>query len=270
LPGPSAKPFPALKVTEPDRLGWVRTTQASDEICLVSNYGSAIIFNEDDVRPMGLAAAGVLGIRLDEPTARVVAMDLTRRGSELLLVTRDGLAKRTPLSQFPRQRRHGKGVLAWKSGEGIELAGGAVGGEEDRFVAHLAKSPDRSMRFTEVKRRSRAGAGPSAIALKTGDEVTGVTPVISRVVIDMTHATSEPPDGSDRLPEAMRETARKGRAKKSSSVRRASKKTSGGTRATKSARRKTTPRPTAKATGAKRRSGRSAGSAKKTRSKRKK
>jgi DNA gyrase subunit A len=224
LPGPSARPFSAGKVTDPDRLGWVRLTQGDDEICLVTNYGSAIVFSEKDVRPMGLAAAGVLGIRLDEPSARVVAMDVTRRGPELLLVTRDGLAKRTPLDQFPRQRRHGKGVLSWRSGEGIEIAGGAVGSEEDRFVAHLTKSPDRSVRFADVKRRSRAGVGQAAIKLKADDEVTGVTPVVARSVFEVAEETAETTEETESPKKRPTQAARKSRAKKATPSRRGSKK----------------------------------------------
>src|SRR3989337_2712538 len=82
----------------------VRITQGNDEICLVSNQGAAIIFSEDDVRHMGLAAAGVLGIRLEDPASRVVMMEVAKDEGELLLVARGGLAKRTPLSEFPRQR----------------------------------------------------------------------------------------------------------------------------------------------------------------------
>jgi DNA gyrase subunit A len=274
LPGPSARPFSAVKVTEPDRLGWVRLTQGDDEICLVSNTGSAIIFSEDDVRPMGLSAAGVLGIRLDEPSARVVAMDITRRGAELLLVTRDGLAKRTPLAQFPRQRRHGKGVLAWKSGEGIELAGGAVGSEEDRFVAHLAKSPDRSMRFADVKRRSRAGTGPAAVALKANDEVTGVTPVVSRVALDVRDEVEQPsekPEGASRRTHA---GARKSGATKAATKRRGSKKAQakspGRKRASKSSKRASRKRATRKSPAPKSRSRRSAGTSGRPGSRRKK
>ncbi len=274
LPGPSARPFSAVKVTEPDQLGWVRLTQGDDEICLVSNYGSAIIFSEEDVRPMGLGAAGVLGIRLDEPSARVVAMDVTRRGPELLLITRDGLAKRTPLAQFPRQRRHGKGVLAWKSGEGIELAGGAVGSEEDRFVAHLAKSPDRSMRFADVKRRSRAGAGPAAVALKANDEITGVTPVISRVELDVRVEVEEPPEKPKGAPERTRAGTRKARATKAATRRRGAKKAQakspGRTRASKSSKRTSKKRATRKSPAPKSKSRRSSKATSKSGSRRKK
>jgi DNA gyrase subunit A len=270
LPGPSARPFSALKVTEGDRLGWVSLTQGDDEICLVSNHGSAIIFNEDDVRPMGLSAAGVLGIRMDEPSARVVAMDLTRRGSELMLLSRDGLGKRTALSQFPRQRRHGKGVLAWKSGEGIELAGGAIGNEEDRFVAHLSKSPDRSMRFADVKRRARAGAGPTVIALKPDDEITGLTPVVSRAVLEVAPEAREEPETPK---QTTRRDGGKTGARKRTPGRRGSKKaqakSKGRTSASKSSKRVAKKQRTGRGKAAKRKAQRSSGTAKRAGSKRK-
>ena len=274
LPGPSARPFSAVRLTDPDRLGWVRVTGGDDEICLVSNYGSAIIFSEADIRPMGLGAAGVIGIRLDEPSARVVAMDVARSGPELLLVTRDGLAKRTPLSQFPRQRRHGKGVLGWKSGEGVELAGGAIGGEEDRFVAHLAKSPDRSMRFLDVKRRSRAAAGPPAIELKVNDEVSAVTPVLSRFVLKLEGGPTDPADKDERLVKRTRgrtrETSVKKAAKGHHGSKKASAKTRGHRKTSKSAKRASKTRAVRKSPAVKSKPRRSARTVKKTGSKRKK
>ncbi|OGO68334.1 MAG: hypothetical protein A2Z37_10110 [Chloroflexi bacterium RBG_19FT_COMBO_62_14] len=219
LPGPSARPFPAVKVTSPDRLGWVRITQGNDEICLVSNQGAAIIFSEDDVRHMGLAAAGVLGIRLEDPASRVVMMEVAKAEGELLLVARGGLAKRTPLSEFPRQRRHGRGVLAWKSGEGVEIAGGAVGTPEDRFIAHMAKSPDRSMRYADVKRRSRTGAGPAVFGLKDDDAVSSITPVLARPVLKPGEAPSPP----EPEPETSAKSPRQAKSSKSSAAGRASR-----------------------------------------------
>ncbi|HRQ25344.1 MAG TPA: DNA gyrase subunit A, partial [Anaerolineales bacterium] len=67
LPGPSSQTFTLVKVNEGDRLGWVGLTDGKKkEILLATASGMAIRFKEDDVRPMGLVAAGVNGMKLEE------------------------------------------------------------------------------------------------------------------------------------------------------------------------------------------------------------
>src|SRR3989304_4365634 len=66
LPGPSSQTFILVRVNEGDRLGWVGLTDGKKkDILLVTSNGMAIRFKEDDVRPMGLVAAGGNGIKLD-------------------------------------------------------------------------------------------------------------------------------------------------------------------------------------------------------------
>ena len=99
----------ALNLEENDELGWVRLTSGSDEIVIVSAQGRAIRFSEDDVRPMGRSAAGVGAMRLDAGD-QICGMDVVDPAADLLVVTTHGFAKRTPLSEYPTQRRNGGGV----------------------------------------------------------------------------------------------------------------------------------------------------------------
>ncbi|HET7009739.1 MAG TPA: DNA topoisomerase (ATP-hydrolyzing), partial [Anaerolineales bacterium] len=172
LPGPSARTFQAIKLNEGDRLGWVRWGSGDEDVMLVSNAGLAIRFSLEEVRPVGLAAAGVMGMRL-EARQRLVGLDLAGQGDDLLLVAENGMAKRTPLAQFPRQGRNGKGVRAWKSG-GPGLAASVVGDPEDHGVVLPAKAAGRSIRLEDVPRRSRAAAGSRLIEVKTGDRIIGL------------------------------------------------------------------------------------------------
>ena len=184
FPGPSAKAFRAIKVAKSDELRWVHLTSGEQELCLVTNAGMAIRFQEKDVRPMGLTAGGVYGIRIDDAKTRVISMCVIAPRSDLLLVTENGMAKRTMLSKFPRQGRHGKGVLAWKSGEDVRLAGAVLGQANDRTVAHLQKGAARSIRFSDAPRRLRNASGKKLIDIQKGNRVTLLTPVIQRPVFD--------------------------------------------------------------------------------------
>ena len=71
----------------------------------------AIRFAEDSVRPMGLPAAGVMGIKLDSETEGVVGMDLVAPKGFLWSITDNGLAKATPIEDYPLQNRYGQGVI---------------------------------------------------------------------------------------------------------------------------------------------------------------
>jgi DNA gyrase subunit A len=111
LPGITGTPFAVMNVSEDDALGWARITHGKDEIILATAAGQAIRFDESEVRPMGLAAAGVWGIKLADDTDGLVAMELASQGEYLWSITDDGLAKSTEMSAYPTQGRYGQGVI---------------------------------------------------------------------------------------------------------------------------------------------------------------
>ncbi len=184
LPGPSSKAFNAMNIADGDVLGWARVSRGHDQILMVSSSGQAIRFDEQEVRPMGLAAGGVLGIRFDEGAGvRVVGMDCLRAEVDLLLVREDGHAKRVALSQFPVQGRHGKGVLAWKATGGAQLAGTALGVEDDRVAVHQSRGAAKSLRVGDAPRRTRGAAGKALIEVKDSDRVVRITSSLPRVEV---------------------------------------------------------------------------------------
>jgi DNA gyrase subunit A len=170
VPGPAARTFPLVKVNEGDRLGWVRLTDGQGEVLLGTTTGMAIRFSEQDVRPMGLAAAGVSGIKL-QALDEVAGMEILPPQSEVLLINSKGKAKRVSANQFPTQGRNGKGVLAWKQVRDTHLIGIAVGDPTTQVTVHLDKLAPKSMRFDEAPVQTRTAAGKSVIDLKAGDTV---------------------------------------------------------------------------------------------------
>ena len=183
LPGPSAKTFEAIRISSGDKLGWVELTSGKDDVMLVSNMRMAIRFSEKEVRPMGLSAAGVLGIRLDGKDVYVVGMGVVRPDMELLLMTDGGQAKRSALKQFPCQGRHGKGVLVWKSSEGAKIVGAAIGEDKDRAAVHFSRGAPRSLRFGDAPRRARASAGKLIFELEGKNRVRHISPIHPRATI---------------------------------------------------------------------------------------
>lgn len=111
----------AIKLDKDDALSWAEGSDGKAHVLLVTRKGKAIKFSEDDIRPMGRSARGVRGITI-VPGDEVVAMEIfpakiktpedKRRKFflDILVVMQRGLGKRTPVTQFPLQKRGGQGV----------------------------------------------------------------------------------------------------------------------------------------------------------------
>ncbi|MDL1912062.1 DNA gyrase subunit A [Chloroflexi bacterium CFX6] len=175
LPGPSAQAFTLVKVNEGDRLIEVGLTDnKSKEILLATAGGMAIRFKEDDVRPMGLVAAGVNGMKLDEKD-EVVGMEILPAAGELFLLTNDGKAKRVAEKDFPRQGRYGKGVIAWELGPKERLVGVVSDKPNHLATIHLSKGAPKSTRLDAAGTRKRAATkGDVVVEVKPGEEAVSV------------------------------------------------------------------------------------------------
>ncbi|MFH1840968.1 MAG: DNA gyrase subunit A [Candidatus Shapirobacteria bacterium] len=105
----------AIKLDKDDELSWVKPTTGEDQILLVSREGKSIRFKESDVRSMGRDTTGVRGIKLKEKDT-VVGMEVLtpQNEAEILIITENGLGKRTAAKKFPLQSRGGSGVKAGK------------------------------------------------------------------------------------------------------------------------------------------------------------
>ncbi|MDF1499555.1 MAG: DNA gyrase subunit A [Anaerolineales bacterium] len=179
FPGPSTRSFEAVRINDGDELGWAEVTFGKDDLIMVSSAGQAIRFSEEDVRPMGLAAAGVIGMKIGSKD-KIVGMGIVRPDQELLIVTDDGQAKRSKLKEFPQQGRNGKGVIAWKSGDFEKLAGAAVGEEKDRAIVRFGRRQPRSLRFGDAPRRARASVGKAMFDMGESNEITRIDPALPR------------------------------------------------------------------------------------------
>jgi DNA gyrase subunit A len=174
LPGPTGHSITLVKVNEGDKLGWVRLTYGKSEILLVTAGGMAIRFHEDEVRPMGMVAAGVSGIKLGASDL-VVGMELIPRSGDILLLASDGKAKRVPIDQFPKQGRYGQGVIAWKLPRTTQLVGIAAGKASTRVTLILDKLSPKAMRLDEAPLQTRSASGKPVIDLKAGYQVLGIS-----------------------------------------------------------------------------------------------
>jgi len=137
-----------------DELAGALTTMGGQDVLLVTRQGKAIRFAEDEVRPMGLAAGGVAGIRLSAGD-QVAACALVRDRAELVTVSERGYGKRTELSEFPAQGRGGSGVVAAKiSPRTGPLIGAAVAASKSALLVVTAKGRARAMSTKHLTKSS--------------------------------------------------------------------------------------------------------------------
>ena len=105
----------AITLKEEDELIAVRLTDGQDNVVLVTEDGMSITFSEQDVRPMGRTAQGVIGIKLGD-VDKVIGMESIIAGANatLLAITEHGFGKRTDLDEYRVQNRGGRGVITYK------------------------------------------------------------------------------------------------------------------------------------------------------------
>jgi DNA gyrase subunit A len=174
FPGPAADTFTLVRINEGDRLGWLRLTDGKSEILLLTSGGMAIRFSEDHVRPMGLVAAGVMGIKLSG-NDEVVGMEVLPQNGDVFMVASDGSGKRVKVEQFPIQGRYGQGVVAWKLPAKVFAIGMTVGKGTARVTMFLKKLAPKMTRLDAAPLQGRPARGKRIQELKTGDEIVSLT-----------------------------------------------------------------------------------------------
>lgn len=93
-------------------------------------------------------------------------------GRYLLVVTQDGHAKRTPISEFKPRRRGTKGTNALK--DGFLLGGVAIVGDNGEVLVVTEKGKVLRTQVNEIAILSRMGRGGKIIHLEDGDRVVAV------------------------------------------------------------------------------------------------
>jgi len=165
----------AISLDDDDELGWVKMTRGKEDLIIVSANGQAIRFAEEDVRPMGRAAAGVMAMRLDKGDG-ITAVDVVVPDQELLLITGSGFGKRTALSEFRCQSRYGKGVRAMiLSPLTGRIIGARVVSRDDEVTCISSNGIILRTPVKSISRQGRYSRGVRIMDLRDGDQVASVT-----------------------------------------------------------------------------------------------
>ena len=151
---------------------------AEDDIILVSKLGMSLKFqaNDEQLRPMGRQTAGVQGMKFREGD-ELLAMDVVRGDSDkdLFVVTNEGFAKRTAISEYRLQGRNGFGVKAVQLAEGRgSLVGAVIVEEDDQIMAIMKSGKVIRSNVDEVKRTGRTTQGVTFAKPDKNDEIISI------------------------------------------------------------------------------------------------
>jgi DNA gyrase subunit A len=160
LPGMTSNVFSVMNVGEDNNLVAVIPTNGNQEIILTTNGAQAIRFKEDEVRPTGLPAGGMRGIKMTGQRSRVVAANIVRDEEYMFTLTDDGIAKLSKVDEYPTQGRAGGGVITMRLPKSSrEIVAAAVGGLEEKIVLLTKRGRPKQIKLKEAKQVKRGAAG---------------------------------------------------------------------------------------------------------------
>jgi len=171
----------AINLRDDDELIEVKTTTPDSEIFLVTKQGMCIRFKETDVRNTGRSSMGVIGMNLSHGD-EIVGMQLKKQGDSLLIVSENGMGKRTYLDEFTVQKRGGKGVKCYKI---TEKTGDVVGvkavSDENEIMMITTEGVIIQLRMEDISTLGRITSGVKLINLDKKVKVAKIAKVREKV-----------------------------------------------------------------------------------------
>ncbi|MCA9918711.1 MAG: DNA gyrase subunit A [Anaerolineales bacterium] len=193
LPGITSSPFVVMNVPDDDALGWAELTNGEQEVMLATAAGQAIRFSEDEVRPSGLPAGGVYGIKLANEADGVVAMSVVTPDGYLWSITDNGMAKATAMDEYPTQGRHGQGVRNMNlPKDASEVVAAVIGDENTQILITTGIGSTKKLKLKETYIGSRAIKPRAVMTVGERNRITGALRMVSRPEIEDEVETAVP------------------------------------------------------------------------------
>ncbi|MCR5389561.1 MAG: DNA gyrase subunit A [Lachnospiraceae bacterium] len=171
----------AITLRDDDELIEVKQTDEDTHIFIVTKKGMCIRFLEKEIRPLGRTAMGVIGMDIDKDD-EVVGMQLDHQGDSLLIVSENGIGKRSDLSEFKIQHRGGKGLKCYKI---TEKTGDVVGvkavTDEHEIMMITTAGTIIQVRMSEIPVHGRITSGVKMMNVKDDVKVAKIAKVRERI-----------------------------------------------------------------------------------------
>jgi DNA gyrase subunit A len=171
----------AIDLAEGNRLVGVGLTSGGCDILLFSSAGKAVRFGEQDVRAMRRNARGVRGMAL-KPGQTLVSQIIANGGVDedtmVLTATSGGYGKRTLLSDFPKHKRGGQGVISIQvSTRRGDVVGALLTSAGSEIMLITSGGTLIRTRTDEISIQGRNTQGVTLIGLGEGEHLVGMDEV---------------------------------------------------------------------------------------------
>jgi DNA gyrase subunit A len=176
---PMAKGIIAVNLEDNDYLIGVALTDGKQDAMLFSDAGKAVRFSETEVRAMGRAATGVIGMKLQKGQRVISLLTAADEKLSVLTATENGYGKRTLVSEYTRHGRGGQGMIAIECSErNGKLVAAQLVAPEDEIMLITTGGVLIRTRVSEVREMGRATQGVRLINLDEGEKLAGLEKIV--------------------------------------------------------------------------------------------
>ncbi len=171
----------AINLTEGDSLVWAKLSRGTDTILMVTAQGQSIRFAEQQVRPMGRSAGGVIGIKYAKKDDYLIGLEVVETGSDkaffVLTATENGFGKKTILDEYKLQNRGGSGILTYKVTDKTgNVMCARIFGKKEKSDVLIVSAAGKVIRLDnkEIPELGRATIGVKLIKVASSDKVVSI------------------------------------------------------------------------------------------------
>ena len=195
-----------------DELVSVRPADTEDDVVMVSQNGMSVRFSTQAVRPQQRAAGGVRGMRLADGD-RVISMDVGTPEARLLVISKFGYGKITPLDSYRVTDRGGKGVKTFniRSKTGVVADAQVIDDSTEVYVVSEQAQVLRTS-LSEIRSMGRATQGVTIFKPAEGDAVASICCVSDLIIQDENKGKSADPARKTQTKKPGANGSRNGRA----------------------------------------------------------
>ncbi len=169
----------AIRLDKGDQLASALLLEKGDEIMLATSEGQSIRFKEADIREMGRTAGGVRGMKLGKGD-EIIGVDVVKKENKdgsLLVMSANGLGKKTPLKEYKVQGRGGSGIKTAKitAKTGKLIVAKVLTGAEEELIAMSKKGQVIRTALKDISSLGRQTQGVTIMRLRPGDSIASLT-----------------------------------------------------------------------------------------------
>ncbi len=157
-----SKPLVGINLKDDDEVVDVYLTDGTSELFLISHYGYALWFHEEEISLVGARAAGVKGINLKDGDyvvgGKIIAPETKQA---IVIATQRGAVKKMKLKEFEKTSRAKRGVVILRElkANPHRIIGFILGDDRDKIYLQTEKGITESLEVSGLKNSDRYSNG---------------------------------------------------------------------------------------------------------------